>query len=214
MIRRRIALAVAFVLTASSAWADSWALPKVRKTESKGGGYRFVATPAREAKAPAKSAVGLLERKKADGGYETVWEGPLRNPMAPVSALVAADGSRVITFDNWHSVGYDHEVVVIYGEAGKLVRQFALEDLLTAEEIARVPTSVSSRWWSEGRSLDEKAGELVLHASNGGDFMQPPKDGKVIEVRIRLSDGKILKKGVVTLPPKPAEPAAKADAGP
>jgi hypothetical protein len=41
--------------------------------------------------------------------------------VAPVSALVSEDGAYLITFDNWHSMGYGDDVVVLYRTDGTLI---------------------------------------------------------------------------------------------
>jgi hypothetical protein len=41
----------------------------------------------------------------------------------------------VVTLDNWHEVGRGDNVVAIYGPDGKLVRQLALSDFLTQQQL-------------------------------------------------------------------------------
>ncbi|MGH6787213.1 MAG: hypothetical protein ACREBO_10310 [Novosphingobium sp.] len=185
-------------------------MPNVETYQSANGIYRLTVTPRpirsqlayfeskvaeSEGKAPppAGSAMGLLERKGGDGNWETVWIAALRNEVAPVRVLVSDDGTRVATFDNWHGTGYGPNVVVIYGEAGKLVRAIALNELVPDHYIEALPHSVSSIWW---------AGEHRLTATTLVVAVGVPSPGleinQTIPVEIALKDG-------VVKPPAGAE---------
>ena len=93
----------------------------------------------------------------------------------------------MITLDTWAHVGYEH-CLVIYGQKGKVIADFKLEDLLTDKEIAGLPATLSSRGWSdkdlaefEDRSLGFD--ELVIR-------MKYKEWARVI--RISLASGKIV----------------------
>jgi hypothetical protein len=68
--------------------------------------------------------------------------------VSPVSALVADGGAYVVTFDNWHSVGFGDDVIVIYDQNGKLLKSLSLADILPGEYVKALPRSVSSLWWA------------------------------------------------------------------
>ena len=87
-----------------------------------------------------------------------LWAQPLSNAVAPVEALVSDTGRYVVTFDNWHSLGYGPNVVVIYGAEGQLLRSFSLEDLLSEAELRLVFRTVSSRWWPGESGLEPRPG--------------------------------------------------------
>jgi hypothetical protein len=135
---------------------------------------------------------GRLERKLRDGAYELVWQGELTNGIAPVSVLVSDNGKYVVTFDDWHSVGRGPNVVVIYGPKGKPVRQLALKDFLTQQQINGLRRTVSSTWWKSGHSLDEKQECLVLHIVQEEKQNAPGKPGRFGEIRLRLATGAIV----------------------
>jgi hypothetical protein len=78
---------------------------------------------------------------------------------------VSDSGNYVVTLDNWHEVGRGDNVVAIYGPEGKLVRQLALSDFLTQQQINQLLVSVSSTWWGTGHYLDEKQKCLVLRVA-------------------------------------------------
>lgn len=177
-----IAIALLVVGAFASAYADSWRLPKKEKYYSPNKKYYLEVTPKKlesqlkyfEDKVEGRDNAGALKgvkenrakgafyARRADGGYSKKWEFPLVNEVSPVSALVASNGEYVVTFDNWHSVGYGDDVVVIYRSDGALVKKFGLEDLLTEGDIESLPRSVSSIHWGGEHYIDEANGLLVL----------------------------------------------------
>ena len=116
---------------------------------------------------------------------KVIWRAKLVN--IPNRAILVESGKYVITLDSWRSVGFDH-CLVVYGEKGKVIADFKLEDLLTAKEIESLPGLVTSRAWSskdiaefEDRSRQD---ELVIRMKH--------KDWAKV-IRLSLSSGKIVK---------------------
>jgi len=108
------------------------------------------------------TARAVLERSDGKGGWTRIWEAPLVNEVAPVRAVVANGGHHIVTFDNWHSVGFGPDVVVIYGTDGKHVRSFSVADLLPGSYIRGLPRSVSSLWWCAEPRLSPDGGQVIL----------------------------------------------------
>ena len=115
-----------------------------------------------------------------------IWRAKLVN--IPNRAILVESGKHVITLDSWRSAGFDH-CLVVYGEKGKVIADFKLEDLLTAKEIDGLPASVTHRSWSdkdvaefEDRSREED--KLIIRMKYNGW-------AKVI--RLSLSTGKLVK---------------------
>ncbi|MCA9795252.1 MAG: hypothetical protein KC910_25760 [Candidatus Eremiobacteraeota bacterium] len=176
MVTRHL-LTILLLLTLS-ALADTWALPDPQTYTSPNGLYQLEVVPANitnqlqyfEDLAEGNDNPGMSRTdvrycrayltRKVNGKAEEIWSARLANPVAPTDALVADDGQHVVTFDNWHEVGYGPLVVVVYGPQGQLLRQFSLEDILAPEELANVPVSTSSRWWLKGAWLNRH--ELYL----------------------------------------------------
>lgn len=186
--------------------ADSWAPPSVQVIEAEGGNFRFTITPApmesaleyfrEEAQAgrdgnslERPAPIGLLERRRPDG-WEPVWAKPLVNEISPVSAIVAPDGQYVVTFDNWHSVGFGRDAIAIYDAAGRLVRALGVTDLVSQDYFETLPRSVSSVSWQKQPARIE-GGELKLSIRYPGSRDTPGE----LPFSIRLADG------AVTLPP-------------
>jgi len=115
---------------------------------------------------PAGACTATLSERRFFAWYAAKWTATLSNSVAPVSALVSDSGRYVVTFDNWHQVGYGNDVVAVYdGSNGKPLLKYRLEDLLNNEELCQVKCSVSSRWWARGRhELDESGDRLILHS--------------------------------------------------
>lgn len=188
--------------------ADSWESPHTAIYTSASKEYRFTTIPPGEKSNPetdrAKSqCVGRLEQKQQDNTYKTVWEKPLSNKVSPVSALVCDSGKFVVTFDNWHSMGHGKNAVVVVGSEGKLIRELSLTDFLTPKEVNDLPHSVSSIWWGNGHTLDEKQGCVVLKVG-GKDPFDARVQNKPKEVRILLETGKVVeenKEGEKKAPP-------------
>lgn len=207
---RCLVLSVLIGVVSPAARADKWALPGVGTTDSAAGTARVTITPRalssqldyfsdatrhkdRPGQAPgADHASAKIETRAADGAWRTLWEGPLVNDVSPVAALVADDGARLVTFDNWHSAGFGDDVVVIYDAAGKLVRKYSLEQLLPAGYVAVVPRSVSSRWWRGDKSAIVDGGRTLLI-----DVVAPGADMDVtnratVPLLVDLAEGELL----------------------
>jgi hypothetical protein len=131
-------------------------------------------------------AEGRLEQLDATGHWTRRWERALVNKVAPVQALVDDSGRYVVTFDNWHAVGFGNDVVVIYGADGRLIRSLALSDIVSSEHERLLPRSVSSIWWRGKHRIDGE--RLVLQVVKPDD---KPFDDQTsyVEVPIDLATG-------------------------
>jgi hypothetical protein len=172
-------LAVLGLLPASEARADSWPPPEKMVTLSANGEFRFTAEPAamlgpgdefRQDFEPTPDGTpvkrppptGLLEKRGSPGEWVRVWSGPLVNRIAPTEALVANDGSYVVTFDNWYSYGHGEHVIVLYGPDGTMVRSLALTDLVHRDYVEALPHSVSSLHWREEPRLSADGASVII----------------------------------------------------
>jgi hypothetical protein len=205
-------LVVAMLLTCGlRVLADSWALPSPQKYYSENKRYYIEVIPrvlesqlkyfedkvAKKEPAGSKPGVkdnycrGVLYQQNEDGKYEKVWESRLSNDVAPIAALVSDGGGHVVTFDNWHSVGYGDDVVAIYGAGGKLIRKMSLLDILPQGSIIKLPRSVSSIYWGGKHHIDEQKRQLVLKVvSKWSGSLQDEPEYK--ELRVDLSTGELI----------------------
>lgn len=202
----RATIAFALIL-AAPAFADTWLPPQRTTYESADKMVRFTVVPRDlsnqlayftdkvDGKEPAGQrgggeprARGVLERRSGSK-WVKVWEGALVNDVSPVRALVANDGSHVVTFDNWHSTGFGDNVVVIYRRDGSLVRSMTLGDIVPEDYIRAIPRSVSSLWWGGDHALSADGRQLILR------IVVPGRDGSIggergyVDVPVRLEDG-------------------------
>lgn len=201
-----LALAALALWPAGPARADSWMPPAKAVTLSANGQFRFTSYPASDRKVDAyfkdeiegrrsarPNAEGRLERKRARGGWQTVWKAPLANLIAPTDALVTNDGRYVVTFDNWYGTGHGENVIVIYREDGSLVRSMMLTDLVPDFYMATLSHSVSSIHWRDGAEIDADGTAVAIDVFEpGASFLDD--NVKSLRLRVALADG------AVTLP--------------
>jgi hypothetical protein len=167
----------AVVIASGTVSADSWPGSRPQVYASAHGTYRFKTQPPRLNTWSGKSQGTLVTL--ADGMEATRWSRDLVN--IPVSAFVADAGNAVVTFDTWAKLGYEH-ALVIYGEQGAVVADYALEALLSPDEIAKsVVHTVSARRWLQGAAITFDAG--------GDNIVIRLQWGKTI--RVALATGKI-----------------------
>jgi len=207
-------ISVAVLTCGLRVFADSWPLPTPQKYYSESKRYYIEVIPrelesqlkyfedkvAKKEPAGSKPGVkdnyckGIFYRQNEDGRYEKVWERRLSNDVAPIGALVSDSGEYVITFDNWHSVGYGEDVVVIYGRGGKMVKRMALSDIVPPN--AHLPRSASSIWWGGKHYIDEKNLNLVLKVLSKWS-LEPDDKPEYKDVRVDLRTGDLIKENAV-----------------
>ncbi|VAW27331.1 hypothetical protein MNBD_BACTEROID06-578 [hydrothermal vent metagenome] len=168
--------------------ADSWKKPKVTRHFSENGEFMLKVVPRYIPKKYYKWVKAKPNRKKrfkiqdttiihchailykVNGARDTVeiWNKKLINTVAPVSVLVSDDGQRVVTFDNWRSLGYGLDVFVVYNELGELVKRYPLDEF-TVFPLNEYIFSVSSIWWRCGTQIlnDKQKIKLCMQTEDG-----------------------------------------------
>jgi hypothetical protein len=203
-------LGLAFALCPVRAFADEWLPPKVETYYSQNHHARFTVTP-RDISNPlayfdgkvrneqlagqrpgSKQTVarGILEKQDSDRHWTVVWDRALVNDVSPVSAVVANSARYVVTFDNWHSMGWGNDAVVVYGPGGSIIRSLGLNDILPGDYVYALPRSVSSIWWSGEHRIAEPNDILILKVaipSEGDDRSNP----QYAELPILLATGQV-----------------------
>lgn len=174
-----VALATSAVVMASgTVSADSWPGSRLQVYASANGSHRFKTRPPQLATWSGKSH-GTLVSLAPDGTETVRWSRELVN--IPVSAFVGDDASRLVTFDTWAKLGYEH-ALVIYDDQGAVVVDYDLEALLSADEIASsVVHTVSARRWLQGAT--------IAFDNGGRDIVIRLPWGK--RIRVALATGKI-----------------------
>jgi hypothetical protein len=174
-----IALATsACVIAPATVSGDSWPGSRPQVYTSANGAYRFKTRPPQLATWSGKS-YGTLVSLAPDGIEAMRWSRELVN--IPVIAYVADDARHLVTFDTWAKLGYEH-ALVIYDDRGAVVVDYALDALLSADEIASfVVHTVSARRWLQGATIAFDNGEqdIVIHLQWGK------------RIRVALATGKL-----------------------
>jgi hypothetical protein len=138
-------------LVTAAVRADDWAAPHVRNIFSENGQFFVRVIRGRASAIPWVSPVRPRTARarefyaRQNRSYRLVADVELLNPVSPVDAIVTNTG-YLVTFDNWHNAGYG-KAVALYRPNGKLVRAFEIDEIYAVENVKRIPTSVSSRWW-------------------------------------------------------------------
>ncbi len=210
-IMRALAVLALAAVTISGApqpaCADSWALPEKATYTSCDGRARVVVTPrdlksqldyfedkvrktepAGQQRGGATAATARLERL-LDGQWQTSWEGRISNEVAPVTAIVRNDGQYVVTFDDWHGMGYGPNTVAIYGATGTLAHALALSDIVPADYLRAMPRSVSSIHWRGEPRFSPDGGRVIIPVSIPSDDFK--LDHAKVELAVNLTDGTV-----------------------
>ncbi len=173
---RPLVIVVAFLAASAAARADDWPAPKTRYVKSDSARYRVIVVPGAKGK---PGSVELYDDRDPIKPKRLYRRAPV-NQVAPVKVLLS-DGGQLVTLDDWDNAGYKH-ALVIYDKKGKVVVDCALEHLLTPEELARVDTSISSRWWR----LEEKADTDAWI------------DGAAVLVKVKTTEGAVMRFDLAT----------------
>lgn len=177
-MKARILFALATVVAVSTLLrSDEWMAPTPRVFGSKWGGHGFkVLNP--QLGGPSE---GVLFRLDAQGKEQIVWQVELVN--TPHRVLVDDQGKFVVTIDTYGNLGFAHSLVV-YGDKGKVIRDFKLEDLLSRDEIAtNVSHTESSRRWADKADFQLESGHLVLRLNWGKTIRVELATGEIAEMK-------------------------------
>jgi hypothetical protein len=91
-----------------------------------------------------------------------IWKRKLLNNVCPIHAIVANDGSSIVTFDNWYSIGYGVNVFVIYDEKGNAKKTYKLEEI-SPFPLNSYPMSISSLYWrKDARYIDNDRIKIIF----------------------------------------------------
>ena len=184
-MKLRLSLAALLSAAASTASADSWAMPTVREEFSASRDHFVRITPGTDMSAVVgfggtargRPARAEYYARQPDRSYRLMHEVDLLNPVAPEKVFVSNDG-RLVTVDNWHNRGFG-QVVAVYGADGRLVKSYALEDLFPKAHIDTVPHSVSSRHWHKGPVyLNKDQKTLYMMVADGRDIVVGLETGR------------------------------------
>lgn len=140
--------------------------------------------------------------------YELVWRKPLVNQISPGSALVSDVDGSFVTFDDWGNSGHGDNVVVIYSGSGDMVKRFSLSDLMTEEQIEKLPGSIGSIYWGGNHILINSDGTLLLRVGTNNEYDNERRRYRDIEILMR--DGRVVTPAAL---PNPSLERTRGDRG-
>jgi hypothetical protein len=151
---------IAALLVAAQAHADT---RPVRKARSANGEVVLRIVPGRPARLKGGACRGILRRDARGAAARELWSRPLVNEIGPMYACVSDDARFVVTLDDLRHGGAKH-AVVIYDAAGEPVREFALRELLPAEDMRRVKRDGEALEWLDGAefTFDAQLPQFVI----------------------------------------------------
>ena len=183
-MNRYIAI-ISLTLISSYALADVWELPKTKRYFSKDSTFMVKVIPTQIPEKYWQWTKSKPNKKKNFTEKDTtiilchailykiespdtieIWNKKIVNPIMPVQVIVADDGKSTVTFDNWSSMGYGPDVMVIYNEFGELAKKYQLQDF-SPFPITDYMTSVSSIWWRCGtKYINNQTIEICFQDQN------------------------------------------------
>lgn len=208
----RVLLFLALLVTSSAAQADSWLPATTKVYEAPDHSARLTVVPRAltstldyfsdkaDGKEPAgaplgsapASAMAKLEVRTLSGGWVARWTRPLANEVAPVDVVVAPGGKALVTFDNWHSMGFGPTVIVVYNEYGEATKALALDSIFPDWFVVALSRSVSSIHWRRSPRLSGDNTEVLVPVVLPNSERTLGQDGPELDLRIRLADAVIV----------------------
>src|SRR5258708_6247755 len=161
-MRRRLGRPVFIIgllvaMCGAPALADDWGRPEPTSYHSRGFGYVAEVFPPRSRQNSGDTPLCYFYEAGYPGGdwkltARAQWKAALVNHRMPYQAVVSPQGD-LVTLNEHGRVGFEN-AVVIYDRDGKMVKAYALDELLPASLIsgnqneAKITISTSSRWWT------------------------------------------------------------------
>jgi hypothetical protein len=130
-------LIIAVLIVAASCRADSLP-PSTERLASSQDGRLIVRL---------STQVQVFALDADEKGYSRISEFDTASESTPLKVLISEDGRFVITLDGGRGMGRGRDVVAVYAADGRKLEEWSLAEILTKEDLAAVPSSVSATWW-------------------------------------------------------------------
>ena len=170
-MNKKVIIIFSLLSISVSANCDTWLEPTIKRYYSSDSTY-FVDIIPRKVPAKYYRWINATEKRKkrfhpsdtlitpchaimyknTPDGIEQIWEQKLINRICPVTAIVSESGEYLVTFDNWYSMGYGVDVMVVYNSRGELLKRHMLEDI-SPFPINTYSITISSLWWRCGQEF-------------------------------------------------------------
>lgn len=145
-------LLIACFLLQVKAFALSLADPIPFVYSSYGGNFLARVEPGEDKSGGKKAMAQLFKYNAAKRQYEKGLSIPLENQVLPEKLLITEDGTRFVGVGDWWNFDYENPVIMVYGDNGKVLKRFRIEDFLSNEEVAAVKKKTGgmpARWAEE-----------------------------------------------------------------
>ena len=187
----------------------TWDAPQPRYFTSDDGHFALKIIPG------ATGSTGVMTTLEANGTEREIWRRTF--DWVPVDVIIAGRTQPyAAAFDVWGRVGSEHSLTLL-NPSGQIIRDFSIEQLLSADDIAtRVVSTECCRWWREGveatvlgrdyptMRLDFPWGKTVIVDMVGGrtPLLNEISEGAPVQALALSADGAILAAGSDTPPMK------------
>ncbi|ANY18842.1 hypothetical protein A6F68_00307 [Tsuneonella dongtanensis] len=196
-MKYRTMAALALAALPVAAQADSFMPPTLTEARSPSGEWIATVIPARLSCAqgeircaPAARAVIEYVGKGTDRMASTTVR--LVNPEAPGRTLLTDDGERLLTVDDYASMGFGPNALVIYRRDGSVVRRLALADMVPADYIDGLPRTASSLLWiAEAPRIEPDSHRAIVPLLLIGPMGQEYRGRRSLALALDLDTGEI-----------------------
>jgi hypothetical protein len=132
-----------------------------------------------------------------------IWEQKFINRFTPLSAIVSDDGKHVVTFNNWYSIGYGQDVMVVYDQKGNLKKMYSLE-AISPFPVNYYRRTISSILWLKKANFISNE-EIEIFEGNQSNLIIDGHLGKCIQMYCKYLRVSIPFQRPEALPDKPGE---------
>jgi hypothetical protein len=162
---RKYILIGLFIGITLQTFADEWIKPIIKSYFSENGNYMIKVFPTEYPEKYGDWLNSKPDKKKRFSVEDTtvtlchailyqiekadtieIWNKKLINKLAPMMIIISNDGKSFVTFDNWCSLGYGSDVMVVYDERGEVIKKYKLEDF-SPFPINKYKMTILSIWW-------------------------------------------------------------------
>lgn len=188
-------LALIFAVFAfDQARADSFMPPEIEQAMSPSKTAIVTVIPARlscgvgetACEPAARAVVSLMAGPYRANGYAI----RLLNPEAPSAFLITDDGERLLTLNDYASVGHGPNAIVVYRRDGTIVARYALTDFLPEVYVNGLPRTASSiRWQAGAASIEPETRVATIPVF----LMDRTQSARRMDLRLDLDTGELEK---------------------
>ena len=165
---RSLYLALLVMLLPATLRADSWGAPTPYANLSENAGIVVRVEPGssnRDGSGSNPAHCRFFRYSEEKKTYEFWREHDLVNGTLPGKVVTPDDGSFLVTLDDYMSGGTSKNTVVVYDATGRMLKKWALNDILSEAEIKELPHSTMSiKWRGDAGVMMSRQHEVYISA--------------------------------------------------